>query len=103
MTLLQWYSNMTSDAEKRLQQKYLQKLPEKLSEIQGFYQQQDRTSFQSAVHKLAGSAGMYGFEELSKISSELEDMIVSDESLKSDKTQTLFEELQKTIKQIIQS
>ena len=91
---------MTSEAEIELQQKYVQKLPEKLLEIEFFFQEQDRASLQSAVHKLSGSAGMYGFDSISKISSELEEMIVAEESLLSEKVQHLLESLKTTIKKL---
>lgn len=91
---------MTSIAEKKLQEKYLQKLPEKMVSLNGFIATCDKLSSQSLLHKLAGSAGMYGFPAISKIASEIEDLIIAGESLNSANIKTSLKQLYNEIDQI---
>ncbi|MGH1538874.1 MAG: Hpt domain-containing protein [Arenicella sp.] len=65
-----------SERAQQLHDKYRQSLPEKCEQLQRSYDAAllDPASTEplyQALHKLAGSAGMYGFEELSQLSSEL--------------------------------
>ncbi len=61
-----------------LKQKYLQSLPEKLETITSLWQacaeqmSIDDNALESALHKLAGSAGMYEEDELGQIAREIE-------------------------------
>jgi len=84
---------MTSEAEKILLNKYLNRLPDKLVEINSYIVNQEKLNLQSAIHKLAGSAGMYGFKSISETAAEIEDLIIAGESLSSEKFQILFDVL----------
>ena len=88
---------MVSEAEKILLNKYLDKLPEKLAEINSYLVKQEKLNLQSAIHKLAGSAGMYGFKSISDTAAEIEDLIVANEPLNSEKFQILFDLLSNKI------
>ena len=92
---------MTSDAEIQLKQKYIQKLPIKMAEIESNFTSENFKSFQDGIHKLAGSAGMYGFADLSSLAAEIENLIVSDPTvdmkmLKA-RLQQLYTKVNKTV------
>lgn len=84
---------MSSDAEKVLIARYQKRLPDKLCELRERVNAQDMYNCQLQLHKLAGSAGMYGFESISSLAAQLEGVIVSGEALDSTMFQTLFEAL----------
>jgi len=56
---------MVSTQESTLQDKYIKSLPNKLKNLQGEFQGEDWESLCSSLHKLTGSAGMYGFDDMS--------------------------------------
>lgn len=91
---------MISSAEEKLKERYLHKLPEKLSVLSDFVAEDDRLAAQSILHKLAGSAGMYGFPLISKIAAEIEDLIIAGESLSSDSVKELLKQLYIKVDQI---
>ena len=84
---------MTSAAENELKQKYIQKLPVKMAEIKSHFESENFKNFQTVIHKLAGSAGMYGFAELSSIAAEIEDLIVSEPKIDMEKLKTRLQQL----------
>ncbi len=84
---------MSKDAEQILIDKYLKKLPEKIVNLQNAVNTKDALNTQSQLHKLAGSAGMYGLVSVSSLAAQLEDVIVSGKALDSPNFQTLFEAL----------
>ena len=84
---------MTSAAEIQLKQKYIQKLPIKMAEIESHFESENFKNFQTGIHKLAGSAGMYGFAELSSIAAEIEDLIVSEPKVEMEKLKTRLQQL----------
>ncbi len=48
-----------------LRNKYLSSFPVKLEGIKNAYKQQDMKQVHDLIHKLAGSSGGYGFDEIS--------------------------------------
>ncbi len=84
---------MSKDAEQVLIEKYQKRLPEKITHIQEAININDKINAQSQLHKLAGSAGMYGLVSVSSLAAQLEDMIVSGQALASPDFQTLFDAL----------
>ncbi len=93
---------MTSAAENELKQKYIQKLPVKMAEIESHFQSANIVSFQAGIHKLAGSAGMYGFAELSSIAAEIEDLIVSEPKIETEKLKTRLQQLYAKVDETIE-
>ena len=90
---------MTDAAEKALKQKYIQKLPTKMTEIDAHFEAENFANVQTGIHKLAGSAGMYGFAELSSLAADIEELIVSNpnkEVLKI-QLQRLYDKVNETI------
>ncbi len=75
---------MISSSEKKLQEKYLSSLPGKVENLQDRFQQKDITGLCSALHKLTGSAGMYGFNELSERARELNLALTASEGEEAD-------------------
>jgi len=54
-----------SDKFTALKNKYLSSFPAKLEGIKNAYEQQDIKQVHDLIHKLAGSSGGYGFDEIS--------------------------------------
>ena len=92
---------MTSAAEIQLKQKYIQKLPIKRAEIESHFESENFNSFQESIHKLAGSAGMYGFADLSTLAAEIENLIVAkstaDMSVLKTRLQQLYTKVNETV------
>jgi len=84
---------MTSATELELKQKYIQKLPIRMAEIESYFASEDFMSFQAGIHKLAGSAGMYGYAELSSIAAEIENLIVSESTVDMEKLKNRLQQL----------
>jgi len=74
---------MTLSAEEQLRRKYIRSLPEKMRTLQEQISQQDVLNVQSLLHKLAGSAGMYGFSSVSSLAAAMEELIIAGEPLQS--------------------
>jgi HPt (histidine-containing phosphotransfer) domain-containing protein len=58
---------------------YLKTLPEKMFQIKECYQKKDWQNLKTHVHKLCGSAGLYGFEDLCEYAERLERAIISED------------------------
>jgi len=56
---------MVSSQEQVLQEKYIKNLPSKLKNLQAEFQEEQWKSLCASLHKLTGSAGMYGFDDIS--------------------------------------
>jgi HPt (histidine-containing phosphotransfer) domain-containing protein len=63
---------MTSEQEKELKRNYRKSLPDKQLALKHCIDKSDAMTMLSLLHKLAGSAGMYGFQEISDQAKELE-------------------------------
>lgn len=88
---------MTSTAEQQLRIKYVANLPSKVEAIGGLLSAHETSMLQVSLHKLAGSAGMYGFSSVSIVAAELEELIVSGESLKSKMFEAKIQQLYVTV------
>lgn len=93
---------MTLDAELKLKQKYIQNLPAKMAEIELYFDDKNIDKLQVAIHKLAGSAGMYGFSELSLMAADIEDFIVSKETVDRLMLETQLQRLYGRVSRLIQ-
>ena len=91
---------MTLNTEEKLKEKYLQNLPEKLLNLNGLIAEDDRVAVQSILHKLAGSAGMYGFPLISEIAAEIEGLIIAGKPLDSVSIKALLKQLYANVDQI---
>jgi len=92
-----------------LKQKYLQSLPEKLNIITSLWQacaeqmSIDDKALESALHKLAGSAGMYEEDELGQIAREIELIVAaSGDTLNAQSQQQITEGLRQLEEKIQQ-
>jgi len=92
-----------------LKQKYLQSLPEKLETITSLWHacaeqmRIDDNALESALHKLAGSAGMYEEDELGQIARNIELIIAeSSDTLNAQKQQQITEGLKQLEEKIQQ-
>lgn len=52
---------------------FIDRLPTRVEDIRAAFQENNRSKVQLLAHRLKGSAGLYGFPELSKLSATLED------------------------------
>ncbi|MGH1426449.1 MAG: Hpt domain-containing protein [Arenicella sp.] len=84
---------MVSDAEKLLRARYSEKLPDKITAMQTLLEGRDVQQLQIHLHKLAGSAGMYGYDAISIVASDLEAVLVSENSVDGENFQALFAKL----------
>ena len=63
---------MTSEKEMALRKSYINSLKDKQKALKACIDQSDVMSMLSLLHKLSGSAGMYGLEDISRQAKELE-------------------------------
>ena len=60
---------------KRLLEKFIQRLPERVNTINGLLEKQDLTSLEQAVHQLKGAGGGYGFPTITRIAGTVEEQL----------------------------
>lgn len=82
-----------------LVQSYLKTLPQKLEQIKLFFQTKNLKDLKEQIHKLTGSSGLYGLEELSCVSENLENILVS--SGLNEKFEHEFIKLEEEINQLL--
>lgn len=91
-----------------LKQKYLQSLPDKLETITSLWQacaeqmSIDDKALESALHKLAGSAGMYEEDQLGQIAREIELIVAASDKLNAQSQQKITQGLKQLEEKIQQ-
>ncbi|MDB5299440.1 MAG: luxQ 3 [Phycisphaerales bacterium] len=66
---------------KRLLEKFIQRLPERVGSITALLQEQDLNGLRQAIHQLKGAGGGYGFPKITELASKAEDRIKADADL----------------------
>ncbi len=62
---------MSSDLVEQVKLQYKQSLPTKAEKLQALCSQDQTDELLSFLHQLAGSAGMYGYDEITQLSASL--------------------------------
>ncbi|MDB5329281.1 MAG: luxQ 3 [Phycisphaerales bacterium] len=71
---------------KRLLEKFVNRLPERVSSIAALLQEKDLNGLRQAIHQLKGAGGGYGFPKITDLASKAEDRIKAEADLETIRT-----------------
>lgn len=81
---------MVSSEEQLLLNAYKESLSLKICKLREKYSENDSEGLIQLIHKLKGSAGMYGFADISRHADALQEVLSSSKSLESEQFKTTF-------------
>jgi HPt (histidine-containing phosphotransfer) domain-containing protein len=82
------------ESYRRLKRRFIDRCREDLAEIRA---DGDRTRLRPVVHRLSGAAGTFGFQDLSALAGEVDDVLVEGGQPSSEALSRLVDELERTV------